>query len=198
MLLSGVWLSAIAQPHGGVDQYYCLKKAKSLSFVPLIYFETGDHWYGECRYNYEADETVSVYAGRTFKNTKAFAYSFSPMIGIAGGKFDGYSLALNSNFEYKKYSLSSQCQYVISTKDRNLNFAYIWTDACYKVFPHISIGISVQQTKTFCSNMTEGGIMIQASFRKWTVPLYFFNPPGKERYFMLGINYEWQQKQSRK
>ena len=153
MLLSGVWLNAIAQSHGGVQQYYSVKQTNALAVMPVVYFETRNHWYGECRYNYEADETFSVYAGRTYKNSKMIDYSLSPLVGIVGGKFNGYSFGLNSNIEYKKYSLSSQCQYTISARDRYQNFAYSWTDAGYKVSPFLSVGLSMQQTKTFCSSI---------------------------------------------
>lgn len=197
MLAFGLSPNIKAQSHGGVDQYYSVRKTKPVSVIPIIYMETADHWYGECRYNYEADETLSVHAGRTFKGTKGVAYSFSPIVGIVAGKFDGYSLGLNSVVEYKRYSLSSQCQYAVSAKDHNLNFAYNWTDASYRVVPHISLGISVQQTKTFCSSMTEAGVFVKAVFKKWAVPVYYFNPPGREKYFMVGVSYEWQQKQRR-
>ena len=191
MLLSGVWHSAGAQLHGGIQQYYNLQSNKSFSVMPVVFMETNKNWYVECRYNYEAPETFSAYIGKTFKKTSAVSYSFSPMIGVVGGEFNGYSIGLNSSFEYKRYSLTSACQYTICSKDRYQNFAYSWTDIGYKLMPNLSFGLSLQQTKTFCNSTADGGIFVQATFQKWTVPVYMFNPAGKMNYFMVGINYEW-------
>ena len=38
--------------------------------------------------------------------------------------------------------------------------------------------------------------MIAFSFNKFTFPLYAFSPVNNKRYFVLGINWEWQRSKS--
>lgn len=190
-----MWLSAKTQAHGGVDQYYSVSRSKPVLFMPVVYFKTGKNWYVEGRYNYEAAQAYSLYAGRTFEKDGEFSYSISPIAGIVRGSFEGYSAGLNFEAEYKKYFVASQSQYTINAKTRNQNFAYSWTDVTYKICEAVSAGFSFQHTKVRDDKMiTERGVLLKVSTGKWSVPVYLFNPFKTQPYFMLGLNYEWKKK----
>ena len=40
---------------------------------------------------------------------------------------------------------------------------------------------------------TEAGVLVGFIKNKWTMPVYLFNPLSKEKYFIVGINLEWEE-----
>lgn len=83
------WHKAHTQAQGGVGQYYYMGEGQPFSFVPIAYYQSSNKWYIEGRYNYEANRTMSVYAGKTFEKNAAVSYSASPIIGAVMGNFNG-------------------------------------------------------------------------------------------------------------
>jgi len=192
IILSELWHNGHTQAKGGAEQYYYMGEKQTFTMVPVVYFQTSKNWYIEGRYNFEALNTMSVYAGKTFEKKAAVSYSVSPVIGAVMGRYKGGSLGVNGDADYKKYSFSSQLQYTFSIKDKTEDFLYSWSDLSYQAFDNISAGFSVQQTNVYKEQCKlEKGIFVKASFNRWTIPLYVFSPAAKERYFVLGLNCDW-------
>lgn len=192
IILSGLWHNAHPQIHAGAGQYYYMGEGQTFTFVPVIYFQTSNNWYMEGRYNYEAMKTISVYAGRTFEKTSAVSYSASPVAGAVMGRFNGGSIGVNGEADYKRYFFSSQLQYTFSVEDRTENFMYSWSDLSFQALNNIYAGFSVQQTNLYKERCKlEKGVFLKALFNKWSLPLYVFNPGARERYFVLGLTYDW-------
>lgn len=195
IMLSGLWLSVNAQSHGGMQQYVSRSDDKTFLVVPVLYYQASNNWYAEGRYNYEAAETVSFYAGRTFSHEGVVSYTVSPIAGFVAGRFNGGSAGANIDAVYKRFSLSSQLQYTFSISDKTADYTYSWTDADYQVFPGLAAGISIQQSKLYhAAASLEGGFLIEAQFKNWSLPLYIFNPASQQRYFVLGLGCEWEYK----
>ena len=192
IILLELWHNGQCQKHGGAEQYYYMGERQNFNFVPIVYYETGNDWFIEGRYNYEAVKTMSVNAGKTFSKKSVLSYSASPVVGAVLGNYQGGSVGVNSDADYKKYFFSTQIQYTFSVKDKTNNFFYSWTDLSYQPLENIFTGLSVQQTNLYKEQCKfEKGVFIKAAFHKWTVPLYVFSPATKERYFVLGLNCDW-------
>lgn len=193
IILLELWHNAAqSQTHAGAEQYYYMGERQAFTFVPIVYFETSHNWYLEGRYNYEADKTMSVYAGKTFEKNSVVSYSASPIIGAVLGGFNGGSVGVNSEADYKKYFFSSQLQYTFSIKDKTQNFIYSWSDLSYQVLNNFYTGFSFQQTNLYKEQCKlEKGVFVKALFNKWSLPLYVFNPAARERYFVLGLSCDW-------
>lgn len=191
-MLSGLWHRSLTQTHGGVGQYLYITPRHSLTIVPVVYFQSSNNWYAEGRYNYEALKTLSVYAGKVFEKEATVSYSVSPIIGAVLGQFNGGSVGANGELNYHRLFFSSQLQYTFSAKHHTENFLYSWSDLSYQILNNIYTGISVQQTNLYkLPSRLEEGFFIKALFNKWTMPLYFFNPASKQRYFVLGLTRDW-------
>lgn len=186
------WHKAHTQAQGGVGQYYYMGESQPFSFVPIAYYQSSNKWYIEGRYNYEANRTMSVYAGKTFEKNAAVSYSASPIIGAVMGNFNGGSIGVNSEADYKRCFFSSQLQYTFSVQDRTENFVFSWSDISYQALNNIYAGFSVQQTNLYKEQgRLEKGVFVKASFNKWSLPFYVFNPAARERYFVLGLTCDW-------
>ena len=199
MILCGLWPDVKAQSNAGLQQYYYMGMYRTFTVVPIATFQTSKNWYAEGRYNYEALNTLSLYAGKTFEKKAVISYTASPILGIVLGKLNGGSVGINLEMNYRKLDFNTQTQYTFSVEQRANSFIYSWSDLTYSITERLSAGVSLQQTKLYQTNGAfEKGFLIKTGFKSWNFPLYVFRPESNERYFVLGINYGWQQNNSAK
>ncbi|HTF21564.1 MAG TPA: hypothetical protein VK658_25975 [Chryseolinea sp.] len=174
----------------GLEQYLYLKNRKVETLVPIITYES-PHIYVEARYNYEENNTFSIYLGRSVSGKNKCEYSITPMIGFAMGQFSGVAAGANATLAYQNIFFTTQIQYARSFHEVRDDFAFAWTDLTYQPATWIYVGLSTQQTvmpraSTFLS---EQGIVVGFSIERWTFPMYYFMPIHEDQYFVLGINY---------
>jgi hypothetical protein len=94
--------------------------------------------------------------------------------------------------EYKSLFFSSESQYTFSVKKRTENFFFNWSEIGYQLTGLIYVGLALQLTHPYeIKNNWEPGVMMGLTYKKWTFPVYAFNPAGNNRNFVLGINWEW-------
>jgi hypothetical protein len=192
MMLYGWLHKANAQSQAGLEQYYYMDN-KKISFSPVAWYQLSSGWYAETRYNYEAENTLSLYMGKTFENRSAFSYAVSTMAGAVIGEFNGGAAAVNADVEYKQIFFSLQTQYTFSVQNSSENFIYTWSDIGYRPLPWLSAGLSLQQTN-LCNAKSEKGAFIKLELGAWTFPFYIFQPQRSDRYAIMGLNFTWQQK----
>lgn len=193
MILLGLWHNLKAQI--GLEQYYYMGAYQTFTVVPLVHYQSSKNWYAEGRFNYEAINTLSLYGGKTFEKTALISYSATPIVGVVLGQMNGGSVGLNLEMDYEKFNFNTQSQYTFSAQQRTNNFIYSWSDLTYQFFEKFAMGASLQQTKLYQVNGAfERGVLLKTGFKNWVFPLYIFRPETSERYFVLGINYQWQNK----
>ena len=184
---------ARTQPHVGVEQYLYWGNTNASSLVTMAYLQNNNNWYAEVRHNYEEPGTFSLHVGKTFTKTAALTYSVTPVIGGLAGKFNGGSLGVNLDMDYRYLSLAVQWQYTFSAQDKIANFMYSWSELGCQTTGWLTAGLAFQQTRQFRSQgKIEPGGFAAFSFRKLTVPIYVFSPLTKSMYYVLGINWEYQ------
>ena len=174
------------------EQYSFMGAGQASLLAPVAHYETKQNWYAEARYNYEDLNTFSLYAGHTFSGNKSFSWSLTPMVGGMAGKLKGGSVGLNSECSFKNFNFSSQSQYSISAASKYDNFFYNWSELCYQPLHWLYAGIAFQHTRLYASNsLIDPGVLVAFSFNQWSFPVYSFNPLADQRYFVVGINWEW-------
>jgi hypothetical protein len=182
-----------AQSRLGFDQYSYLGTGQLHTLVPVMHYESNNKWYAEARYNYDEYQTFSLYAGKTFSRQNMFSYAFTPVIGAMTGKLNGGSVGLNTELSYKKFNFSSQSQYTVSAENKNSNFFFSWSELYYQPLKWMYTGVTLQHTRIYKTDARlEPGVLIGFSFDQWSFPVYSFTPYAAERYFVVGINWEWQ------
>jgi len=183
---------ACGQQTFSFEQYSFVGAGQNSLLAPVAHYQSSGKWYAEARYNYEDIRTFSVYAGRTFSRDKEFSWSLTPVLGAIAGKMNGGSFGLNSACSYHKFNFSSQAQYSVSAENRYENFFYNWAEFCYQPTAWFYTGIAVQHTRMYATNtVADPGLLLAFSVGQWTVPLYSFNTFSGEKYYVLGINWEW-------
>ncbi len=188
-------INGYGQSSFAIEQYSYVGISPASVISPIAHYQSKTNWYAEARYNYEDLQTFSLWAGRTFAKEQAFSYSFTPMLGGMTGKLKGGALGMNMEMDYKRFNFSSQSQYAMLPGNRTSNFFFSWSEISYRPFSWLYGGFSIQHTKVYnCNARLEPGVLIGFNYKQWSVPVYGFNPYSGSRYFIIGVGWEWKQK----
>lgn len=180
------------QTRTGFDGYYYTGAGAGTAIVPRLYWQSAGGWYGEARYNYESGHSFSLYAGRTFAREGAVSWSFTPMLGIVGGRFRGGSLGSNATVDVKRVSFSSDLQYTASSRSSDESFFFSWSELGYHLTGHLYAGLVLQHTCfSQIHNSVDPGLQVTLSAGDWQFPAYIFSPQGGQRYCVVGVSREW-------
>ncbi len=180
-----------AQSKWVIENYNYLGQPGSGVVVPMLHFETKKNWYAELRYNYEDNQTISFFGGKTFKGGNNFEYSLTPLAGFSAGRFTGVSFGVNADAEWKNFYLSSQTQYSFGTKKDIADFFFSWSELGYNISKHFFAGLAMQYTRQIDNNSFEPGFVAGLEIKNFSFPVYVFSPFRSGCYFVVGMNYEY-------
>lgn len=177
-----------------VEQYHYVGKGQPYIFMPIAHYQASSNWYAEARYNYEDIETFSLYLGKSFSGEKSLAYTLTPIVGAAMGRFRAISAGLNADLEYGKFFFSAQSQYSLATdKGKGSDdFFYSWSEVGFQPVDWFYAGASFQQTYMANEKLLEPGALIGFSFGRFSIPVYGFDLLNAQRYFIVGLIVSWQ------
>lgn len=186
-------LESNAQIRGMLEQIYYYDQDGGLALGPIAQIQNHKNWYAEARYNYEEARTISFYLGKVYSKEGIFEYSVVPLFGGVVGRFNGGSVGLNVDFEYKQFYFSSQSQYTFSLDDEINNFYFSWSELGYQPLNWLYGGMAVQETyfPQTAEQLFHPGFVVGFSFRQWTFPLYGFKTGKSAEAFICSIIYEW-------
>lgn len=181
-----------AQSKTGIENYHMLSAGKEYTWMPVVHHRGRKGVYTEMRYNYEAQRTASVYMGKSFCKKGTVRTDITPMAGFVFGKYNGGSLAMNAGMEYRSFFFSAQMQYTVNKDARENDFFFNWSELGYEPVKWLYAGVSAQFTKMNRSALTpEYGLMLGLLIKKMTIPVYVFNPLGRKKNYIIGINAAW-------
>lgn len=193
-LLSALQVTA---QKAAVEHYFFTPAPGSTGMVtPMANFTSSNNWYGEARYNFDELNTFSFYAGKKFSGGNNFSWEATPVVGGLMGQMTGGALGMNFEMGYKRLFLLSQSQYCFSIENNDDKYFYNWLEMGVEATGWLYAGLALQQTNIYrTEGKMEPGCMIGFSIKNWTIPLYAFNTSEQERYFVLGLTWQWERKQ---
>jgi hypothetical protein len=146
----------------------------------------------EPRYNYEGQNTGSVFAGWKFATEGKVSFAATPMVGFVFGSLKGFAPALELELSYKAFDLYSENEYVIDQAGSQFNYFYMWTELGYSPVEKFRTGISAQRSRLYETGLDiQRGIFAEYSFWKLTVGLHYFNPFTTDYFFITSLNFEF-------
>ncbi len=183
--------AATAQTTNEATQLSLEPSTKSWSFYASLYgyivpesrdyvnpnFAADHDWlHLEARYNYEALETGSLWVGYNFSVGQKLRLEVAPMLGGVFGELTGVAPGWNLSLAYKRFTLSSQGEYVFDTGDSSGNFLYTWSELTYSPLDWLRAGLAIQRTKAYQSELDiQRGFLVGATYRKVDFTTYVFN-----------------------
>jgi hypothetical protein len=135
------------------------------------------HWlHAEARYNYEAFETGSLWAGYNFSTGEKLVFSATPMLGGVFGNTRGVAPGWNLSLSYKKIALSSNSEYLFDSAGSSGNFFYDWSELTYSPWDWLQAGLVVQRTRAYQTSLDiQRGFLVGVTYKKVAFTTYVFN-----------------------
>ena len=168
-------------------------------FVPdddntLTLISTADHknLHLEARYNYEDHKTGSAFAGWRLETGRKISFEFTPMLGFAFGRTNGFVPAMEISVNWRKFDYYAETEYVVDFSGSDNNFFYTWGELAFNATKNLRAGMAYQRTKLYQSDFeVQRGIFAGYSFKKLTAGIYYFNPFAESNFVILSVSFDF-------
>ena len=162
------------------------------SYVSPTFTADRDTLHLEARYNYEAQQTGSLWAGYNLSVGKKVVLEATPMIGGVFGNVNGIAPGLEATVTYKKLQLYSANEYIFDTDTKAGNFFYTWTQLTYSPVPWFMAGYVMQRTRAYTTSLDiQRGLLLQVTHKKVTFSTQIFNIGETDPVLMFALGYSF-------
>ncbi len=142
----------------------------------------------EARYNYEAIDTGSLFAGRTFSWEGEVGFSLVPMVGAVFGHTQGVAPGLELDVRWKILEFYVESEYVFDVEGRDDSFFYAWSELTATPVEWLSFGLVGQRTRAYDTDVeVDRGLLVRVYVKSVTATVYVFNLDTDDPYVMVGI-----------
>jgi len=142
----------------------------------------------EARYNYEAIDTGSAWAGFNFSGGEELPWEFTPMLGAVFGNTTGVAPGYKGSLGWWKLELYSEGEYVFDTGHSSDSFFYNWSELALAPVDWFRFGLVTQRTRAYASDRDiQRGLLVGFSNKKVDVSAYLFNPDDEEPTFVVAV-----------
>jgi hypothetical protein len=131
----------------------------------------------EARYNYEAQDTGSLWAGWKFAGGGDLSWEITPMLGGVIGQVDGVAPGYKGSLGWRRFELYSEGEYLFSTSSSSDSFFYNWSELTFAPVERLRVGIVTQRTRAYQADReVERGLLIGFAGERLQFSAYLFNP----------------------
>jgi len=155
---------------------------------------TADHeWlHLEARYNYENQETGSLWVGYNLSVGQKLVLEATPMIGGVFGNTTGIAPGYEVSLTYKPFGLSTEGEYVYDTKNRAGSFFYNWNELTYSPVDWFRAGLVSQRTRAYHTDLdVQRGLLVGVSHGKADFTTYIFNAGWTDPTIVLALGFKF-------
>jgi hypothetical protein len=145
-------------------------------------------WHFEGRYNYEAQDTASLWAGYGFDGGDKLKWEITPMLGWVVGDVDGAALGYRGSLRWWKLMLYSEGEQVFSSNDSDDNYFYNWSELTLAPVNWFRFGLVTQRTRAYSSDRDiQRGLLLGATFKGVEVTAYALNPDETDPTWVVSV-----------
>jgi hypothetical protein len=147
----------------------------------------------EARYNYEAIDSGSLFAGWKFSGGKKLTWEVTPILGAVFGSMEGIAPGFEAAAAYGIADFYIEAEYVRDLEVKEDSFYYSWSELGFTPWEWLRFGLVGQRTKVYKSDRDiQRGLFAQVIYRKATLGVYIFNPDdGDTRFTVFSLGAEF-------
>jgi hypothetical protein len=141
----------------------------------------------EVRYNYEAIDAGSVFAGWKFSGGKSLTYDLTPILGGVFGAKQGIAPGFEASVVYGITDFYTEAEYVYDTNVKEDSYTYAWSELGFSPLEWLRLGLVGQRTRVYNSDrdIQQGGFAQFITPGKVSLGLYVFNPGDSNNRFAV-------------
>jgi len=142
----------------------------------------------EARYNYEARDAGSAFAGWKFAGGDAVTFELTPIIGALFGAARGVVPGIEASVAYGTFDAYIEAEYVHDLDQHSASYYYAWSELGWKPAQWLRIGLVGQRTREIENGRDlQRGAFAQLLIDKATLGVYAFNPDAGSRYIIVSL-----------
>jgi hypothetical protein len=140
----------------------------------------------EARYNYEVQDSGSLFAGWMFSGGKTVTYELTPILGAVFGAKEGIAPGFEASIGYGILDFYTETEYVRDLEVREDSFTYSWNELGFTPLEWLRFGLVTQRTMVYQSDRDiQRGLFAQLMHSKMTLGVYIFNPDDSDNRFAV-------------
>jgi hypothetical protein len=142
----------------------------------------------EARYQYEAKDSASVFAGWTFSGGERLTYSVRPILGVLAGRSQGVIPGVEASLAYGPVDLYVEAEYVRFYHEPDESFTYAGASSGTRRGSGCAWASSASaRARSTASAISSAAVFGQFILGPATVGVYAFNPDASSRYWILSL-----------
>ncbi len=146
----------------------------------------------EARYNYEDQETGSVWVGYNFSFGEKLSLDLTPMLGGVFGNTTGIAPGLRGSLKWGWLELYGEGEYVFNTRERADSFFYLWSELTASPANWLRAGLVAQRTRAYESERDiQRGFLVGLSYKKVEIAGHVFNPDLSKPTYVISVRVEF-------
>jgi hypothetical protein len=171
--------------YGATGMYYSLKDQND--FLLAVATAERGQLHIEARYNYEALDTGSLFAGWKFSGGDKLTYDLTPIIGAVFGASQGIAPGFEASVVYGITDFYIESEYMYDTNTRDDSYTYAWSELGFTPLERLRFGLVGQRTQVYNSprDIQQGGFAQLLMPHQVTLGLYVFNPNDNNARFEI-------------
>jgi len=173
------------------DAYYYILPAEE-NIITVSAYADYNAVHFEARYNYEGQNTGSIFTGYRFETGNKLKFAITPMLGYVFGDITGVIPAFKLDLAWKKFDFYSESEYVIDLAGNENNYFYTWSEVAISPFENFRTGISANRTRLYeTPKELQRGIFAQYTIWKLTAGVHYFNPFTNDSFVITTLGIEF-------
>jgi hypothetical protein len=160
------------------------------SYAMPTFLADREHLHLEARYNYEDQETGSLWAGYNLSVGKKLVLEATPMLGAVFGNTTGIAPGYELSLAYKKLALTSEGEYVFDIKNNDNSFLYSWNELVYSPTDWLHAGLVAQRTRAYHTDLdVQRGFSVGVAHKNMDFTVYTFNAGWTDPTIVLDLGF---------
>jgi hypothetical protein len=146
----------------------------------------------EARYNYEDQDTGSLWAGWNWSTGEKVELEITPMLGAVLGDTDGIAPGFELSLVWKRLDYYLESEILFDLNDSDDNFVYSWSELGVSPWDWLRAGLVGQRTRTYETGLDiQRGVFAQAVLGRVSLSLDWFNPASEDEFTVVLIDFEF-------
>ena len=147
-----------------------------------------DRLHLEARFNDEARDTASIWAGVNFSGGDGLSWELTPMVGAVFGRTRGVAPGYRGSIAWRAVEFSSEGEALIDAGDAADSFFYNWSELTLAPVEWVRFGLVTQRTRAYRADRdVQRGLLVGTSIRKLDLTAYVFNPDDRKPIVVLAF-----------
>ena len=170
------------RPTGAVTGYYYAMRDQPDFGVGVATLDY-KRWHFEARYNYEAQSAGSAFVGYKFAGGDTVTFEITPIVGALFGSARGVVPGVEASVAWGLFDAYVEAEYVDDRRQPGTSYYYAWGEVAWTPVEWLRLGLVGQRTNTVDTGREfQRGVFAQATVKRLTFSVYFFNPDSGARY----------------